>query len=73
MMEDWTEYRRTQRAQMRPYLPGEELRGVSISAEDEKAGSPKKGDMIARNPANAQDQWLVNAAYFAANFEPCDD
>ena len=27
-------------------------------------------DMIARNPKNHDDQWLVAAAYFADNFEP---
>ncbi len=43
---------------------------VSISAEDLKSGSPKLGDMIARNPKNHNDQWLVAAAYFADNFEP---
>lgn len=42
---------------------------VSISAEDQKAGSPKAGDMIARNPKNHADQWLVAAQYFADNFE----
>jgi len=26
--------------------------------------------MIARNPVNHDDQWLVAAAYFSANFEP---
>lgn len=62
-------YRRTQIAEMRPYEPGEELGDVSISAPDRKAGSPKKGDMIARNPKNHDDQWLVAAAYFADNFE----
>ena len=30
----------------------------------------KPGDMIARNPKNHDDQWLVAAAYFADNFEP---
>ena len=34
------------------------------------AGSPKEGDMIARNPKNHADQWLVAAQYFADNFEP---
>jgi hypothetical protein len=28
--------------------------------------------MIARNPANHAEQWLVAAAYFADNFEPVD-
>jgi hypothetical protein len=36
------------------------------------AGSPKSDDMIARNPANHAEQWLVAAAYFAANFEAVD-
>ena len=62
-------YRRTQIAEMRPYVPGEDLTGVSISQQDELAGSPKIGDMIARNPANHLDQWLVANAYFLANFE----
>jgi hypothetical protein len=67
----FTEYRRTQRAQMRPYEEGEVLSDrVSISTPDKEAGSPKPGDMIARNSANHDDQWLVAAAYFAANFEP---
>jgi len=39
---------------------------------DTKAGSPKLGDMIARNPQNHADQWLVTAAYFRDNFEPLD-
>lgn len=42
---------------------------VSISQEDLKNGSPKIGDMIARNPKNHQDQWLVAEQYFKDNFE----
>lgn len=63
-------YRRTQVAEMRPYEPDEDLGDVSVSAVDKKAGSPKRGDMIARNPKNHDDQWLVAAAYFSDNFEP---
>jgi hypothetical protein len=64
------QYRRTQVAEMRPYSPGEKLSPrVSISATDRQAGSPKLGDMIARNPKNHHDQWLVAAAAFADNFE----
>lgn len=69
-MSEFIKYRRTQVAEMRPYLEGEDLGDVSISAADRKAGSPKRGDMIARNPKNHDDQWLVAAAYFADNFEP---
>jgi hypothetical protein len=66
----WAFYRRTQIAEMRPWEPGMSLEGVSVSMEDLAAGSPKEGDMIARNPANHNDQWLVSAQYFALNFEP---
>lgn len=68
---DFTPYRRSQIAELRPYMLGESLEGVSISAADAAAGSPKAGDMIARNPKNHADQWLVAAQYFADNFEPC--
>ncbi len=71
MEQVFKQYRRKQIAELRPYLPGEELdKRISISAADRDAGSPKSGDMIARNPANHDDQWLVAAKYFADNFEP---
>lgn len=43
---------------------------VSISDADRQNGSPKIGDMIARNPKNHNDQWLVAKQYFEDNFEP---
>jgi hypothetical protein len=64
------QYRRKQIAELRPYVKGESLEGVSIAVVDHDAGSPKEGDMIARNPANHRDQWLVAAVYFNDNFEP---
>jgi hypothetical protein len=42
---------------------------VSISDEDLKNGSPKLGDMIARNSNNKNDQWLIPKGYFEKNFE----
>lgn len=68
----FAKYRRTGIAEMRPYVQGESLTGVSISGPDREAGSPRPGDMIARNPANHADQWLVAKAYFEANFELVD-
>ncbi len=68
-MSEFRQYRRKQIAELRPYEPGEALEGVSISVPDKEAGSPKAGDMIARNPKNHEDQWLVAARYFADNFE----
>lgn len=69
-MEEFVRYRRKQIAELRPYEPGEDLDGVSISAADRAASSPKAGDMIARNPRDHADRWLVAARYFADNFEP---
>lgn len=70
-MSEFQQYRRSQIAELRPYVEGETLSGrVSISTADRDAGSPKAGDMIARNPANHDDQWLIAAKYFADNFEP---
>lgn len=69
-MGEFVQYRRKQIAELRPWSPGDDMTGISVSVEDRKAGSPKAGDMIARNPKNHADQWLVAAAYFADNFEP---
>lgn len=69
-MSEFKQYRRKQIAELRPYIEGEALNGrVSISVADQEAGSPKEGDMIARNPENHDDQWLVAAQYFRDNFE----
>lgn len=69
-MSEFKQYRRKQIAELRPWQEGDDIRDVSISLPDRQAGSPKLGDMIARNPKNHADQWLVAAAYFADNFEP---
>ena len=70
MTSDFKQYRRKQIAELRPFVQGDDMATVSISAEDAKAGSPKAGDMIARNPKNHADQWLVAAKYFEDNFDP---
>lgn len=66
-------YRRKELAELRPYVPGEPMERITISPELALQGSPKPGDMIARNPANHKDQWLLSAEYFAANFEAVDE
>lgn len=68
-MTEFQQYRRIQIAELRTWEDGDDMTGISISVEDQKAGSPKLGDMIARNPDYHTDQWLVAAAYFAKNFE----
>jgi hypothetical protein len=70
---EFKRYQRKQIAELRPYVPGEKLsERVSISASDKEQGSPKAGDMIARNADNHDDQWLVSKEYFEANFEPIE-
>jgi hypothetical protein len=83
-MNTFKQYRRTQIAEMRPVNDADirafeqdkqihsirdtEFR-VSISDSDLQNGSPKIGDMIARNPNNHLDQWIVAEKYFNDNFE----
>ena len=80
---EFKKYRRTQLAEMRPVTEndifiykvndlmtdGDEGVKISISNEDYINDSPKIGDMIARNPKNHNDQWLVAEQYFKDNFE----
>ena len=67
-MTTFKKYNRTNISEMRPFHKGEKLKSVSISDEDKKNGSPKNGDMIARNPKNHNDKWLVAKKYFKENF-----
>lgn len=71
-MSEFKQYRRTTIAEMRPYEEGEDLasQDITINPLDQEAGSPRVGDMVARNPADHGDQWLVAQAYFEQNFEP---
>jgi hypothetical protein len=64
------QYRKKQISEARPYVAGEDMTGITISDVQASAGSPTAGDMIARDPSNHADQWLIAADYFAANFEP---
>ena len=63
-------YRKKGVTPMDPWTPETDMTGVSVSDADREAGSPKDGDMIATDPWNAADRWLVSAAYFADNYEP---
>lgn len=65
-MDAFKQYRKKGLAEMRPYVPGEDLSGVSVSAED----TPEEGGMIARNSDNHSDQWYVAKAFFQKNYEP---
>lgn len=70
---EFKKYRRKQIAELAKWIEGYDLTGVSISSEDLKNGSPKYGDMIARNPINHNDFWLVAEKYFVDNFEALEE
>ena len=69
-MSEYRKYQRTQVAEIAEWTPDFDMTGVSISEPDRKAGSPKAGDGIARNPDNHNDRWLIAADYRAKNFAP---
>ncbi len=62
----WQLFRKKQLATMRPYVPGEDLTGISVNKED----TPELGGMVARNEDNHEDQWYVGKAFFEKNYEP---
>lgn len=81
-MGGWKKYVRTNIAEMRPvtddeivfyetfaFLRDADGNNISISEQDIKNGSPQEGDMIARNPNNHNDKWLVAEDYFKENFK----
>lgn len=65
----WRRYRKTATQEMRPYILGEDLSGVSVNAED----TPERGGMVARHAANPKDQWYVSKQFFEENYEPWQD
>lgn len=74
-MMEWRKYRKTGVAEMTPYTFDMGTRydllatGISISAVDWGLGSPSKGDMIARDPDNHDDKWLVSWQFWMDNYE----
>ena len=63
-------YRKKNVQPMMPWEPDMPMDLVSISEADKNNGSPKAGDMIAVNPNDATDMWLVAQKFFEDNYEP---
>jgi hypothetical protein len=63
---EFRQYRKKGVSEMRPYIVGEDLTGMSVNKED----TPEQGGMIARNPDNFEDQWYVAKNFFEKNYEP---
>ena len=64
-MNEYKWYRKKLLQPMRPYVPGEDLSGVSVNSED----TPGPGGMVAFNPSNPADQWYVAKRFFEENYE----
>ena len=62
-------YRKKALQPMRPYFPGEDLKGISVNSED----TPEIGGMIAFNPMNPKDQWYIAKKYFEENYEIAEE
>lgn len=60
----WQLYRKKSIQEMRPYIKGESLVGISVNKED----TPEEGGMIARNAENHEDQWYIGKAFFEKNY-----
>lgn len=63
--ETWKAYSRKGTTEMRPYVKGEDLTGVSVSDADDPESDM---GMIARNPDNHSDQWYVARRWFDDNY-----
>ena len=54
--------------EMVPWTEDSCMKIVSISQADNDNGSPKKGDLIALNPLDPNDKWLVAEKYAKDNY-----
>lgn len=62
-------YKKFQLVKMTPWKPGFDMNGVSVSEADQRNGSPHLGDMIAVNPVDSTDCYLVSHEYFQSHYE----
>lgn len=67
-MNEFKKYVKFGITEMKEWDSNEDMSNVSVSKEDIDNGSPKIGDMIARNSNNYKDQWLINKDYFDKNY-----
>ena len=65
-MNVWNQYKRKGLSEMRPYVKGEDMTGISVADVDDPENDM---GMVARNPDNHDDQWYVARAYFEKNLE----
>lgn len=67
--QNWVAYRKKALLYARPWMPGEDISNIAILPEDAAAHSPKSGDMIVYNPADQNEQWLVERNKFGVQYQ----
>lgn len=63
----WNKYRKVGITEMRSYVLGEDMTGISVSPADLLLES-LEGGFIARNPLDENDQWYIALTYHKDNF-----
>jgi len=72
-MDSKVRYRKRTEQQMIPWTPETPMDLVSVSEADKANGSPKVGDMIAINPKDEGDMWLVAEKFLKENYDLVPD
>ncbi len=54
---------------MEPWTEETDMSNVSVGEDDISNGSPQTDDMIAHDPANPSDKWLISSRFFADKYE----
>ena len=67
-MSEFKDYRKKNVQSMRPYVKGEDMTRVSVSAVDITL-STLEGGMIAVNPNDSLDKWYVSKGFFEDHYE----
>ena len=68
----WKKYRKSTVTEIMPWSADVSMDAVSMGPEDRASGHPREGDMVARNPANPSDMWLLTKEFFEANYVSAD-
>lgn len=67
--DQFVQYSRITIVEMRPYVEGEDMTNVYVDPVLVEHGHPEEGDMIARNPRDRDEMWLMTRENFSTNFE----
>ena len=61
----WKQYTKASEIEATPWTEDFDMSKLASQPKD----PPKRGDMIARNPKDRDDMWLISAEYFKANYK----